>query len=115
LNFVMDCIAGGGGGNDGLTQSSVVTRVVKSGLHSMLECVRAQTFGRAGFQQVQLDLQWLRQTLTPLVDEPQVGAREGERERGRGRGERVPAGAAGPAVAAADAHPARGRAAGGCA
>ncbi|KAL5561010.1 hypothetical protein UlMin_030757 [Ulmus minor] len=47
------------------TQESVVTMVVKLCLKSLQEFVRLQTFNRSGFQQIQLDIQFLR---TPIKD-----------------------------------------------
>ncbi|XVE73430.1 hypothetical protein DITRI_Ditri11bG0117400 [Diplodiscus trichospermus] len=47
------------------TQESVVTTIVKFCLKSLQEFVRLQTFNRSGFQQIQLDIQFLR---TPLKD-----------------------------------------------
>ncbi|XP_050237497.1 vacuolar protein sorting-associated protein 51 homolog [Mercurialis annua] len=68
------------------TQESVVTTIVKLCLKSLQEFVRLQTFNRSGFQQIQLDIQFLR---TPskdlcedeaaidfLLDEVIVGASE---------------------------------------
>ena len=42
------------------SQESVVTTIVKLGLKSLQEFVRLQTFNRSGFQQIQLDIQFLR-------------------------------------------------------
>ncbi|GLU16762.1 hypothetical protein SLE2022_331770 [Rubroshorea leprosula] len=47
------------------TQESVVTTIVKLCLKSLQEFVRLQTFNRSGFQQIQLDIQFLR---TPLKE-----------------------------------------------
>ncbi|KAL6978310.1 Vacuolar protein sorting-associated protein 51 [Sarracenia purpurea var. burkii] len=44
------------------TQDSVVTTIVKLCLKSLQEFVRLQTFNRSGFQQIQLDVQFLRTT-----------------------------------------------------
>ncbi|KAH7863328.1 hypothetical protein Vadar_016148 [Vaccinium darrowii] len=45
------------------TQESVITTIVKFCLKSLQEFVRLQTFNRSGFQQIQLDIQFLRTTL----------------------------------------------------
>ncbi|XP_048233421.1 vacuolar protein sorting-associated protein 51 homolog [Ricinus communis] len=68
------------------TQESVVTTIVKLCLKSMQEFVRLQTFNRSGFQQIQLDIQFLRAPLKEiaedeaaidfLLDEVIVGASE---------------------------------------
>ncbi|KAH9653462.1 vacuolar protein sorting-associated protein 51-like [Citrus sinensis] len=47
------------------TQESVITTIVKFSLKSLQEFVRHQTFNRSGFQQIQLDIQYLR---TPLKE-----------------------------------------------
>jgi ribonuclease D len=41
--------------------------VIKSLLKMMLEVVRMQTFGEAGMQQIQLDTEFLRLQMHPLV------------------------------------------------
>lgn len=46
-------------------QESVITTIVKFSLKSLQEFVRHQTFNRSGFQQIQLDIQYLR---TPLKE-----------------------------------------------
>jgi hypothetical protein len=51
------------------TQESVITTIVKLCLKSLLEFVRLQTFNRSGFQQVQLDIQFLRSTLKDIADD----------------------------------------------
>eukprot|EP00258_Populus_trichocarpa_P025155 XP_024441174.1 vacuolar protein sorting-associated protein 51 homolog isoform X1 [Populus trichocarpa] len=51
------------------TQESVVTTVVKLCLKSLLEFVRLQTFNRSGFQQIQLDIQFLRASLKEIVED----------------------------------------------
>ncbi|XP_062144985.1 vacuolar protein sorting-associated protein 51 homolog [Alnus glutinosa] len=51
------------------TQESVVTTVVKLCLKSFLEFVRLQTFNRSGFQQIQLDIQFLRTSLKETVED----------------------------------------------
>jgi hypothetical protein len=38
----------------------VLTGVVRVALKSLAECVRCQTLGRAGYQQLALDIQYLR-------------------------------------------------------
>ncbi|CAL5425899.1 unnamed protein product [Camellia sinensis] len=51
------------------TQESVVTTIVKLCLKSLQEFVRLQTFNRSGFQQIQLDIQFLRTTLKDTVED----------------------------------------------
>ncbi|RZC22898.1 Vacuolar protein sorting-associated protein 51-like isoform C [Glycine soja] len=51
------------------TQESVVTTIVKLGLKSLQEFVRLQTFNRSGFQQIQLDIQFLRIPLREIVED----------------------------------------------
>ncbi|KAI9099023.1 hypothetical protein K1719_024790 [Acacia pycnantha] len=51
------------------TQGSVVTAIVKLCLKSLLEFVRLQTFNRSGFQQIQLDIQFLRTPLREVVED----------------------------------------------
>ncbi|RDX89618.1 Vacuolar protein sorting-associated protein 51-like protein [Mucuna pruriens] len=51
------------------TQESVVTTVVKLCLKSLQEFVRLQTFNRSGFQQIQLDIQFLRIPLREIVED----------------------------------------------
>ncbi|XP_022929381.1 vacuolar protein sorting-associated protein 51 homolog isoform X1 [Cucurbita moschata] len=51
------------------TQGSVVTTAVKLSLKTLLEFVRLQTFNRSGFQQVQLDMQFLRTPLKEIADD----------------------------------------------
>ncbi|KAK7278182.1 hypothetical protein RJT34_23207 [Clitoria ternatea] len=51
------------------TQESVVTTVVKLCLKSLQEFVRLQTFNRSGFQQIQLDIQFLRIPLREVVED----------------------------------------------
>ncbi|WCJ22315.1 hypothetical protein M5689_004410 [Euphorbia peplus] len=68
------------------TQESVVTTIVKLCLKSLQEFARLQTFSRSGFQQIQLDIQFLRAPLKDsvedeaaidfLLDEVIVGASE---------------------------------------
>ncbi|KAK3274129.1 hypothetical protein CYMTET_17674 [Cymbomonas tetramitiformis] len=54
------------------TQGSVLTGIVKIMLKSLVECVRLQTLGRAGCQQIQLDAHFLRGSLSVLVDDQGV-------------------------------------------
>ncbi|MED6198118.1 Vacuolar protein sorting-associated protein 51 [Stylosanthes scabra] len=51
------------------TQESVVTTIVKLCLKSLQEFVRLQTFNRSGFQQIQLDIQFLRTPLREIVED----------------------------------------------
>ncbi|XP_061338409.1 vacuolar protein sorting-associated protein 51 homolog [Gastrolobium bilobum] len=51
------------------TQESVVTTTVKLCLKSLQEFVRLQTFNRSGFQQIQLDIQFLRIPLREIVED----------------------------------------------
>ncbi|KAG5567832.1 hypothetical protein RHGRI_003119 [Rhododendron griersonianum] len=51
------------------TQESVVTTIVKFCLKSLQEFVRLQTFNRSGFQQIQLDIQFLRTTLKETAED----------------------------------------------
>lgn len=54
-------------------QESVVTTIVKLSLKSIQEFVRLQTFNRSGFQQIQLDIHFLRTALKDIaVDEAAV-------------------------------------------
>lgn len=50
-------------------QESVVTTIVKLCLKSLQEYVRLQTFNRSGFQQIQLDIQFLRASLRETVED----------------------------------------------
>lgn len=52
-----------------MLQESVVTTTVKLCLKSLQEFVRLQTFNRSGFQQIQLDLQFLRTPLKEMVND----------------------------------------------
>ncbi|XP_022770837.1 vacuolar protein sorting-associated protein 51 homolog isoform X3 [Durio zibethinus] len=54
------------------TQESVVTTIVKLCLKSLQEFVRLQTFNRSGFQQIQLDIQFLRTPLKEIVEDEAV-------------------------------------------
>ncbi|XP_058077421.1 vacuolar protein sorting-associated protein 51 homolog isoform X2 [Magnolia sinica] len=51
------------------TQESVVSTIVKLCLKSLQEFVRLQTFNRSGFQQIQVDIQFLRNPLKENVDD----------------------------------------------
>lgn len=51
------------------TQDSVVTTIVKLCLKSLQEFVRMQTFNRSGFQQIQLDIQFLRNSIRDSVED----------------------------------------------
>jgi hypothetical protein len=45
------------------TQASVLSAVARVGVKSLVECVRLQTVSRAGLQQLQLDVHFLRPQL----------------------------------------------------
>jgi hypothetical protein len=49
-----------------------VSTVVKMTLKSFQECVRLQTFNRSGYQQIQLDMHYLRDPLHNLLDNETV-------------------------------------------
>ncbi|KAF3654712.1 putative protein PROLIFERA-like [Capsicum annuum] len=51
------------------TQESVITTIVKLCLKSLQEFVRLQTFNRSGFQQIQLDIHFLKTTLKDIADD----------------------------------------------
>ncbi|XP_042512259.1 vacuolar protein sorting-associated protein 51 homolog [Macadamia integrifolia] len=51
------------------TQESVISTAVKLCLKSLQEFVRLQTFNRSGFQQIQLDIQFLRSPLKEIVED----------------------------------------------
>lgn len=51
------------------TQESVITATVKLSLKSLQEFVRLQTFNRSGFQQIQLDIQYLRTPVRNAVED----------------------------------------------
>lgn len=51
------------------TQESVVTTIVKLSLKSLQEFVRLQTFNRSGFQQIQLDIYFLKSTLKRIAED----------------------------------------------
>lgn len=50
-------------------QESVLSTIVKLCLKSLQEFVRLQTFNRSGFQQIQLDIQFLRGPLKEIVED----------------------------------------------
>jgi hypothetical protein len=54
------------------TQSSVLSAIVKICLKSFEEFVRLETFSRSGFQQIQLDTQYLRGPLREYMDDETV-------------------------------------------
>ncbi|KAK6120129.1 hypothetical protein DH2020_046131 [Rehmannia glutinosa] len=51
------------------TQESVITTIVKLSLKSIQEFVRLQTFNRSGFQQIQLDIHFLKSTLKDIAED----------------------------------------------
>ncbi|KAM3265602.1 vacuolar protein sorting-associated protein 51 [Capsicum annuum] len=51
------------------TQESVITTIIKLFLKSLQEFVRLQTFNRSGFQQIQLDIQFLKTTLKDTAED----------------------------------------------
>ncbi|CAK9323512.1 unnamed protein product [Citrullus colocynthis] len=51
------------------TQGSVVTTVMKLSLKTLQEFVRLKTFNRSGFQQIQLDMQFLKTPLKEIADD----------------------------------------------
>lgn len=51
------------------TQDSVVTTIVKLCLKSLHEFVRLRTFNRSGFQQIQLDIQFLRNSIKDTIED----------------------------------------------
>ncbi|XP_020113910.1 vacuolar protein sorting-associated protein 51 homolog [Ananas comosus] len=51
------------------TQESVISTVIKLCLKSLQEFVRLQTFNRSGFQQIQLDIEFLKTPLKDFVDD----------------------------------------------
>lgn len=53
-------------------QESVVATIVKLCLKSLQEFVRLQTFNRSGFQQIQLDIQFLRTPVKEIVEDEAV-------------------------------------------
>lgn len=50
-------------------QESVIMTIVKLCLKSLQEFVRFQTFNRSGFQQIQLDIQFLRTPIKEIVED----------------------------------------------
>ena len=50
-------------------QESVITTIIKLFLKSLQEFVRLQTFNRSGFQQIQLDIHFLKTTLKDTADD----------------------------------------------
>lgn len=50
-------------------QESVLNTIVKLCLKSVQEYVRLQTFNRRGFQQVQLDIEFLRSTVKDAAED----------------------------------------------
>jgi hypothetical protein len=53
-------------------QASVISTVIKLSLKSFQEYVRLETFSRSGFQQIQVDIQYLRDPLRELVDDEDI-------------------------------------------
>ncbi|WOL03265.1 vacuolar protein-sorting-associated protein [Canna indica] len=51
------------------TQESVMSTIIKFCLKSLQEFVRLQTFNRSGFQQIQLDTEFLKNPLKEFVDD----------------------------------------------
>lgn len=51
------------------TQESVITTIVKLSLKSLQELVRLQTFNRSGFQQIQLDIHFLKATIKDIAED----------------------------------------------
>lgn len=47
----------------------MLTTIVKLSLKSLQEFVRLQTFNRSGFQQIQLDIHFLKTTLKDIADD----------------------------------------------
>lgn len=47
----------------------MVTTIVKLSLKSLQEFVRLQTFNRSGFQQIQLDIHFLRSSLKDIAED----------------------------------------------
>ena len=64
LYCALHCRSGWGGGLE-LTRPSICAALLSLALRALVEALRQQTLGRAAFQQVQLDVHYLR---------PQVGA-----------------------------------------
>jgi hypothetical protein len=57
------------GGELLLDRESVLVALFSSVLKSLLECLRVSTLSRFGYQQVQVDVAFLRATLPLMVDE----------------------------------------------
>eukprot|EP00891_Asterochloris_glomerata_P001742 jgi/Astpho2/1742/Aster-04163 len=55
------------------TQASILAGIVKVGLKSLVECIRLQTLGRQGLQQLQLDAQYLRHLLKRYAQGQEAG------------------------------------------
>lgn len=53
-------------------QESIISTIVKLCLKSLQEFVRLQTFNRSGFQQIQVDIQFLRNPLKEIVEDEAV-------------------------------------------
>ncbi|GJN23390.1 hypothetical protein PR202_gb11035 [Eleusine coracana subsp. coracana] len=51
------------------TKESVISTVLKLCLKSLQEFVRLQTFNRSGFQQIQLDMEFLKNSLREFIDD----------------------------------------------
>eukprot|EP00878_Enallax_costatus_P042630 GHUV01050053.1.p1 GENE.GHUV01050053.1~~GHUV01050053.1.p1 ORF type:complete len:125 (+),score=38.49 GHUV01050053.1:506-880(+) len=56
-----------GGGGLKFTQSAIMSAIIIVGLKSLVEYIRLQTLGKAGLQQLQLDMYYLRPKLLRLV------------------------------------------------
>merc|ERR1711990_1283296 len=54
------------------TKVSILTGIIKLGLKTLLECVRLQTFGRYGLQQMQVDCHYLQLYLWRFVADEAV-------------------------------------------
>lgn len=57
-------------GNVQFTQSNLLAAIAGVGLKSLVECIRLQTLGRAGLQQLQLDCHYLRPLLRRFTGGP---------------------------------------------
>ncbi|KAK1317704.1 hypothetical protein QJS10_CPA05g00237 [Acorus calamus] len=51
------------------TQESIVSTIIKLCLKSLQEFVRLQTFNRSGYQQIQLDIEYLKNPLKDIVED----------------------------------------------
>ncbi|CAN4113404.1 unnamed protein product [Withania somnifera] len=51
------------------TEESVITTIIKLFLKSLQEFVRFQTFNRSGFQQIQLDVHFLKSTVKDTAED----------------------------------------------